>query len=83
MFEEFMMAKKVKRQTSKTPTTVATPMVAPAATVVTGSNGAKSVRSFDREFNPDYTPIVQDLRRIGMLAGSFFVILIILSFFLR
>jgi len=35
------------------------------------------------EFNPDYTHIKRDLRRIGVLAGIFFVILITLSFFLR
>jgi len=35
------------------------------------------------EFAPDYTQIRRDLRRIGILAASFFVILIGLSFFLR
>jgi hypothetical protein len=35
------------------------------------------------EFNPDYTNVKNDLKRIGILAGSFFVILIALSFFLR
>ncbi len=35
------------------------------------------------EFNPDYSHITRDLKRIGILAGSFFVILIVLSFFLR
>lgn len=35
------------------------------------------------EFNPDYTYIKRDLRRIGILAASFFAILIVLSFFLR
>ncbi len=35
------------------------------------------------EFNPDYTPIKQDLKRIGTLAGTFFLILVVLSFFLR
>ena len=35
------------------------------------------------EFNPDYTYIKRDLGRIGMLAGIFFVILIVLSFFLH
>ena len=35
------------------------------------------------EFNPDYTNVKNDLRRIGVLALSFFVILIVLSFFLR
>lgn len=34
------------------------------------------------EFNPDYTHIKRDLRRIGMLAGSFFVILVVLRFFI-
>jgi len=35
------------------------------------------------EFNPDYTHIKRDLRRIGVLAGSFFALLIALSFFLK
>ena len=35
------------------------------------------------EFNPDYSNVKRDLKRIGVLAGSFFVILIALSFFLR
>jgi hypothetical protein len=35
------------------------------------------------EFNPDYGPVRKDLKRIGILAGSFFVILVALSFFLR
>ena len=35
------------------------------------------------EFNPDYTSIKRDLGRIGTLAGGFFVILVVLSFFLH
>jgi hypothetical protein len=35
------------------------------------------------EFNPNYTHIKRDLSRIGILAASFFVILIALSFFLK
>jgi len=35
------------------------------------------------EFNPDYTNVKHDLKRIAVLAGSFFVILVALSFFLR
>ena len=35
------------------------------------------------EFNPDYTHVKRDLRRIGLLAGSFVLILVALSFFLR
>ena len=55
---------------------------------------AKSKRSLSRrrsasaaqaavEFNPDYSNVKHDLKRIGVLAASFFTILIVLSFFLR
>ena len=33
------------------------------------------------EFNPDYTTTKHELRRIGILAGSFFAVLIILAIF--
>jgi hypothetical protein len=35
------------------------------------------------EFNPDYTPIIKDLKQIGILAVTFIGILVVLSFFLR
>lgn len=35
------------------------------------------------EFNPDYAQVKRDLVRIGILAGSFFAILIVLSFILQ
>ena len=35
------------------------------------------------EFNPDYTYVKRDLRRIALLAGSFTLILVALSFILR
>ncbi len=35
------------------------------------------------EFNPDYSLVKKDLKRIGALAGFFVVVLIVLSFFLR
>ncbi len=35
-----------------------------------------------RTFNPDYSYVIKDLKRIGIIAGSLFVILIGLSFFL-
>lgn len=54
---------------------------------------AKSKRSTTRrtatsaqavtEFNPDYTDVKKDLKRIGILAGSFIALLVALSFFLR
>jgi len=44
---------------------------------------AKATTSRSSEFNPDYSYVRKDLKRIGILASSFFVILIVLSFFLR
>jgi hypothetical protein len=68
------MAKKQKRSISggqsKIETAVKTTVAAPKRT----STG---------EFNPDYGYVIKDLKRIGVLAGSFFVILIALSIFLR
>jgi hypothetical protein len=34
------------------------------------------------EFNPDYTEVKNDLKRIGTLAGFFLIVLIALSFIL-
>ena len=42
-----------------------------------------TTRSWRDDFNPDYTYVIKDLRRIGTLAGTFLAILIVLSFFLR
>lgn len=74
------MAKKYKRNVSRTarPATesTSTPTPAPAAP-------APGRRAAQVEFNPDYTYVIKDLKRIGTLAGSFFVILIVLSFFLK
>jgi hypothetical protein len=33
------------------------------------------------EFNPDYSTTKHELRRIGILAGSFFIVLIIMAIF--
>jgi len=33
------------------------------------------------EFNPDYSIIKRDLKRIGLLAGTFFAVLIVLAIF--
>jgi len=35
------------------------------------------------EFNPDYSTTKDDLKRIGLLAGGFFALLIALSFFIK
>jgi hypothetical protein len=66
------MAKKSKRQVNRS-------SGRPVAPLVTG----ESTRSFDRDFSPDYTHVIPDLKRIGTLAASFLVVLIILSFILH
>lgn len=65
------MSKKRKRQSriSRTPEIRAS-----------SSANRKSLRE---EFSPDYTYVIKDLRRIGTLAGSFFLILVVLSFIIR
>lgn len=50
----------------------------PSSLSTSGSVSAQKV-----EFNPDYTQVKKDLARIGTLAGVFFVVLIVLSFFLK
>jgi hypothetical protein len=44
----------------------------------TVSNETKT-RNYESEFNPDYSDTIKDLRRIGILAGTFFAILLVLS----
>jgi hypothetical protein len=35
------------------------------------------------EFNPDYSYVVRDLKKIAIMAGSFIVVLVALSFILK
>ncbi|HMU94367.1 MAG TPA: hypothetical protein PKE35_14005 [Anaerolineales bacterium] len=35
------------------------------------------------EFNPDYTQVKKDLTRIGLLSGTFFILLVALSFVIK
>lgn len=49
----------------------------------TSANPSVGKRLMGRDFNPDYSFVKKDLRRIGTLAGTFFMILVVLSFFLR
>ncbi len=81
------MAKKTKRKVSAVVTPSPAPEVMSVRTVENQAPAAASSRSFSRratpaavEFNPDYTYIIKDLKRIGIMAGTFFVILIALSF---
>jgi hypothetical protein len=34
-------------------------------------------------FNPDYHWVIKDIRRVGLLAGSFIIVLVTLAFFLH
>jgi hypothetical protein len=74
------MAKKKKSRRSRSSNKV-------KQTSVAQTSDAQAVkiprRAIDDEtFNPDYTPIIQDLKRIGGLAVAFFVVLVALSFIL-
>ncbi len=70
------MAKRQKRKTS-----AAVPLKYPK--MEAAPKAAATSRTAGTEFNPDYSAVKKDLKRIGLLAGSFFVILIVLSFILR
>lgn len=70
------MSKKTKRQTRSTPRPIeATPGASTPLTITS--------RGVEPTFNPDYSQTIKDLKRIGILAGTFFTVLIVLSFFLR
>ena len=66
------------------PNKVKRSMSAPAAAPQIAANKATSTTraTFTQEFNPDYTHVIHDLKQIGIMAGSFLVILVALSFFL-
>jgi hypothetical protein len=67
------MAKKMKRQVRRDADTP----------LKTQASAAAGVAPRQTEWNPDYSYVTRDLRRIGILAGSFITILVVLSFFLR
>jgi len=69
------MAKKLKRQVSQGTKPEVTRAYVPNASVRRVSTTT--------EFKPDYSMVIHDLKRIGILAGSFIGILVILSFFLQ
>jgi hypothetical protein len=69
------MAQKSKKQTRKVSRSA-------AEINITDSAPLTSSRSFSAEFTPDYSQTIKDLRRIGILAGSFFAILVALAIIL-
>lgn len=75
------MPKKQKRQVLQKITLSETQLQSEKAAAA-GRNVA-AIRQSGGEFNPDYTYVKLDLKRIGTLAGFFIFVLIVLSFFLR
>jgi hypothetical protein len=74
------MSRKYKRQVRKTAVGGTEPRSAASAPTAATS---RSQSTSQTAFNPDYSYVVKDLRRIGLLAGTFISILVILTFFLR
>ena len=72
-------ARKRKKRKERTPN-LPQAVIAQAGTKQ-ASMGAETAKQSD--FNPDYSHVVRDLRRIGILAGSFIIILIVLSIILN
>jgi hypothetical protein len=75
------MSKKAKHTARKSQSTTKT-----SASGSVGSTPApvletsRSTFRSEREFNPDYSYVIKDLKRIGALAGIFIALLIALSF---
>jgi hypothetical protein len=76
------MAKKYKRSVSAGGQSRSAGSSATTTTPTTASSGFSRRGSAD-DFNPDYGYIIRDLKRIGILAGSFFGLLVIISFFIN
>jgi hypothetical protein len=54
-----------------------------AANITAESSEGAASRRKSQEFNPDYSYVKKDLRRIGILASFFLGVLVILSFILN
>lgn len=88
------MSKKQKRQVSRTAAPVVKEHIEPTSRIseeraaAPASSTRYPVNYSNRiplttEFNPDYTHVIRDLKGIGVLAGSFIVILVVLSFIIK
>ena len=74
------MSKKAKRQTRKTAPVSNKAVSSAAGTPAPILEVPRSSVRTEREFNPDYSYVIKDLKRIGTLAGIFITVLIVLSF---
>jgi hypothetical protein len=85
------MSKKQKKQISRSNGAVVAEKSAPNAStrvterkpVSTFSPSSSSKSFMTTDFNPDYSYVVSDLKRIGILAASFIIALVVLSYFLH
>jgi hypothetical protein len=78
------MSKRQKRRVSKgSRPAITTPAISSNQPAAASSWSPQRGLNPATEFNPDYSAVKKDLKRIGLLAGSFFVILIALTFILR
>ncbi len=73
------MAQK-KKHARKTPATRSVPAAAAVNSVDLATPPSTTGKTYVTEFNPDYSQTIKDLKRIGILAGTFFALLIILAF---
>jgi len=75
------MSKKTKRQVSRSKTSLPAAQAETTAATIAMPKPRRS--SLSEEFNPDYSTVIKDLKCIFMFAGSFFVVLIVLSFIIK
>lgn len=76
------MSKKQKRRVSGAPSRPAAAQ--PAVRSASPASPASSSRpGSSSDFNPDYSYVMADLKKIGILAVSFTAILVVLSFILK
>jgi hypothetical protein len=68
------MPKKQSRQISKSQNT---------AEKTATTSFATTGQVFSNDFNPDYTHVFKDLKRIAVMATSFVLLLVALSFFIK
>jgi len=71
------MSKKSKKRQSRKKRTTSSQTSVQAATVK-----SEQTKTYNSGFDPDYSQTIKDLKRIGILAGTFIAFLVVLSFFL-
>ena len=71
------MSKKSKKRQSRKKRTTSSQTSVQAVTVK-----SEQTKTYISGFDPDYSRTIKDLKRIGILAGTFIAFLVVLSFFL-